>query len=76
MAKKPIDEMTERELAQEMGSKPVTDWGHHAAKAELEGRRTQAQLRATRYMLVSSTAAAVSAIASAITCDLAFRSGR
>ena len=38
MAKKPVEEMTEQELAQEMGGKPVTDWSHHAAKAELERR--------------------------------------
>jgi hypothetical protein len=49
-----------------MGSKPVTDYGHHGAKAELEGRRTEAQLQATQYMLASSIAAGVSAFASAI----------
>jgi hypothetical protein len=36
------------------------------AEAEMERRRTEAQLRATRLMCVSATAAALSALASAI----------
>jgi hypothetical protein len=47
--------------------------------AEMELRRTRAQLQATRYVLASSVAAAVSAMASAvaagIACYLAFYGG-
>jgi|GraSoiStandDraft_54_1057290.scaffolds.fasta_scaffold814220_1 hypothetical protein len=41
------------------------------AKAEMELRRTKAQLRATAYMLVLSVAAAVSAASAAIAAGVA-----
>jgi hypothetical protein len=53
---------------------------HLTAKAEMERRRTEAQLRATRYMFASAVAAAVAAVGSAIAagvaCYVAFRAGR
>jgi hypothetical protein len=77
MAKAP-SEMTLKELAQERWKAP-TSLDHLTAKAEMELRRTRAQLQATRYMLASSVAAAVSAMASAvaagIACYLAFYGG-
>jgi hypothetical protein len=41
------------------------------AKAEMEFRRTRAQLRATTYILVASIAAAVSAASAAIAAGVA-----
>jgi hypothetical protein len=77
VAKEPID-MTLRELAQEMCKRPDS-LDHLTAKAEMERRRTEAQLRATGYMLASSIAAAVSAtgsaVAAGVACYLAFQVG-
>jgi hypothetical protein len=69
MAKHP-SQMTEAELAQDMW-KRADSLEHLMAKAEMERRRTEAQLRATRWMLVSATAAALSAVASAIAAAIA-----
>ena len=44
---------------------------HLMAKAEIERRRTEAQLRATAYMLVLSVAAAISAASAAIAAGVA-----
>jgi hypothetical protein len=69
MAKEP-HEKTLHELAQEMWKRPDS-LDHLIAKAEMELRRTRAQLRATSYMLIASIAAAVSAVAAAIAAGIA-----
>jgi hypothetical protein len=58
MAKNP-SEMSNRELGQMIGSKPITDWEYHAGVAEREFRRS-------RYMFWSSVFAAAAAFGSMI----------
>ena len=58
MAKNPV-EMSDRELAEIIGSKPITDWDYHAGVAERERRRS-------RFMFWSSVFAAASAFGSMI----------
>jgi hypothetical protein len=78
MAKEP-SEKTLDELAQDMRTR-ADGLTHLTAAAEMRLRRIRAQLRATRYMLVSAVAAAVAAVGSAIAagvaCYVAFRGGR
>jgi len=73
---KPPSEKTLEELAQDMHTR-ADGPAHVAASAELELRRTRAQLKATTRMLVVSIATAISAasaaIATAIAAYLAFR---
>ncbi len=69
MAKAP-SEMTLDELAQERWKAP-TSVDHLIAKAELELRRTKAQLQATRYMLGACVASAVAALAAAVAAGIA-----
>jgi hypothetical protein len=63
MAKAP-SEKTLDELAQDMHTR-ADGLTHLMAKAEMELRRTRAQLRATSYMVAASIAAAVSAASAA-----------
>jgi hypothetical protein len=69
MAKSP-SEKTLDELAQDMHTRSE-GLTHLMAKAEMELRRTRAQLRATIYILVASIAAAVSAASAAIAAGVA-----
>ena len=69
MAKAP-SEKTFDELAQDMHTRSE-GLTHLMAKAEMELRRTRAQLRATIYILVASIAAAVSAASAAIAAGVA-----
>jgi hypothetical protein len=69
MAKTP-SEKTLDELAQDMHTRSE-GLTHLMAKAEMELRRTRAQLRATIYILVASIAAAVSAASAAIAAGVA-----
>ena len=72
---KPPSEKTLDELAQDMHTR-ADGPAHLMASAEMELRRTRAQLRATACMLVASTAAAVAAaIAAGIAAYLAFHGG-
>jgi septal ring factor EnvC (AmiA/AmiB activator) len=64
MAKAP-SEKTLDELAQDMHTR-ADGLTHLMAKAEMELRRTSAQLRAVSYMRAASVAAAVSAASAAI----------
>jgi hypothetical protein len=67
---KELSEKTLDELAQDMHTRPE-GLTHLMAKAEMERRRTEAQLRATAYTLVLSVAAAVSAASAAIAAGVA-----
>jgi hypothetical protein len=58
------------ELAQDMHTR-AEGRTHLMAKAEMDLRRTKAQLRATAYTLVISVAAAVSAASAAIAAGVA-----
>jgi hypothetical protein len=75
---KPAAEKTLDELAQDMHTRPDGP-AHLMAAAEMELRRTRAQLRATSYMLLAVIAAAVAAgsaaIAAGIAAYLAFHGG-
>lgn len=67
---KPPSERTLDELAHDMHTRP-DEPAHLMASAELELRRTRAQLRASAFMLVASIAAAVSAASAAIAAGVA-----
>jgi hypothetical protein len=75
---KPAAEKTLDELAQDMHTR-ADGPAHLMAAAEMELRRTRAQLRATSYMLLASIAAAVAAgsaaIGAGIAAYLAFHGG-
>jgi hypothetical protein len=67
---KPPSEKRLEELARDMHTRP-DEPAHLMAAAEMELRRTRAQLRASAFMLVASIAAAVSAAAAAIAAGVA-----
>jgi hypothetical protein len=70
MAKPPPEKMTMAELAQEQW-KRADSLDHLMAKAEMERRRTEAQLRGTKIMLASCIVASVSALGSAFAAAVA-----
>ena len=67
---KPAAEKTLDELAQDMHTRPDGP-AHLMAAAEMDLRRTRAQLRATSYMLLAVIAAAVAAASAAIAAGIA-----